>query len=93
MEDKTSLEKAAQFAGAMWNWAKIDGLKVVDKTGFDSRKEICSKCEHWNQAGFGGMGQCKVCGCSGAKLYIPSSRCPLGKWLNVESSGSVDKSR
>jgi hypothetical protein len=84
------VNKITQFAGAMWEWAKTDKFSTVSDDVLAKRKEICTKCDYWNQAGYGGMGQCRICGCSGAKLYLPSSKCPQHLWLNVDSSDKSD---
>lgn len=85
MDEPNLIEKAKNLTGAMVNWATQDGLKTVHPDMFAARKEICSTCEFWDKDGFSGRGQCKKCGCSVGKLYIPSSRCPLDppKWNSI----------
>jgi hypothetical protein len=84
---KTLIEAGVQ-------WAK-DGFEKVPKQVFDKRHEICKGCEYWDSNGFGGLGKCKACGCSVAKLYLPHSTCPLpepkwGTYLTTLSA-SLDK--
>lgn len=68
-------------------WATKDSLSIVNDVVLKDRRSICEKCEHWDRDGFFGIGKCKICGCSAAKLYVPSSICPLHppKWVNVPS--------
>ena len=58
----------------------VDGFKNCTKEEHSRRFAICHPCEYWNQNGFYGLGQCRKCGCSGAKLWVASSKCPIGKW-------------
>ena len=76
------ITQAKNFTSAMTKWATMDGLSVAPDHIIQQRKEICDACPHWNASGFAGAGQCYICGCSGLKLYIPSSKCPLTppKW-------------
>lgn len=64
-------------AGA--EWAKA-GFPIVSGGDFEARKKICASCEHWNADAFGGLGRCGKCGCSGVKLRLATSKCPVGKW-------------
>lgn len=56
------------------------GFKNVSEETFKTRKMICDSCEFWNADGWGGLGKCEKCGCSGIKLKFSSSTCPLGHW-------------
>jgi hypothetical protein len=75
------LNQAKSLTDALSNWAK-SGFVKVDQETFQRRYSICSSCEYWNPKGFGGLGQCKICGCSIGKLHLPNSKCPLKepKW-------------
>lgn len=64
-------------AGAQWAKA---GFPIVSDEGFEERKRICLECEFWNAAAFGGLGRCGKCGCSGVKLRLATSKCPVEKW-------------
>lgn len=44
------------------------------------RKAICDACENWNKRGNLGFGECKICGCSRAKIYLKISQCPKKMW-------------
>lgn len=57
-----------------------DGFKNCTKQDHDARLAICKPCEFWDDAGYMGLGKCRKCGCSGAKLWVASSKCPIGKW-------------
>lgn len=84
MEHKkpTISDKAINLTKSAINWAKIDGFTTVSSETFHQRKSICLSCENWDPTGFSNKGNCKICGCSVAKLYIPSAKCPLipPKW-------------
>lgn len=45
------------------------------------RKAICLDCPNWNPRGYNGMGKCEACGCSGFKIKLAASRCPINKWV------------
>ena len=68
---------SAAVAGAKWATA---GFPIVSGEGLAERKRICAECEFWNAGAFGGLGRCGKCGCSGVKLRMATSRCPLKKW-------------
>lgn len=77
-------QKAKNFAGAMIDWAKC-GFKLVDDTVLAERKAICIACEFWQGDGYMGAGKCSKCGCSGVKLKLASSNCPIGKWRAINN--------
>jgi hypothetical protein len=65
----------------------IDGFKNATQQLHDERLKVCLQCEFWSQEKFGGLGKCEKCGCSGAKLWVLSSKCPLNKWeIDTEES-------
>ena len=72
-------EMAKNFAVAMFEYAK-DGFKNTTPEQHGQRLAICRACEYWEEGGYYGLGKCRKCGCSGAKLWIDSSKCPIGKW-------------
>jgi len=76
-------EQVKTLSEAVKNWTIKDGMRVVPPDILELRKKICLDCEHWDKDGFIGIGKCKLCGCSAAKLYIPSSSCPIFKWKAV----------
>lgn len=72
-------ELSKNFTVAMFEYAK-DGFKNASEETYQKRLEICRACSFWDEAGYFGMGKCNKCGCSGAKLRIDSSNCPINKW-------------
>ncbi len=82
MEEPNILQKAKNLASSVTSWATHDGFSRVSPEIFLARKDICISCPNWDKTGYNGFGKCNVCGCSVAKLYIPSSTCPLDppKW-------------
>lgn len=60
-----------------------DGFKNCTKEQHDQRLDICKSCELWDASGYMGLGKCKKCGCSGMKLWVASSQCPIGKWREL----------
>lgn len=44
------------------------------------RKATCLGCLNWNPRGYMGLGRCEACGCSGLKVKLAASKCPLLKW-------------
>jgi hypothetical protein len=81
-------EIAANFTGAMASWAKA-GFKVVEREVFEKRHATCLACEHWDPHARAGLGKCKRCFCTRAKLWLATSSCPLKppKWSRVDARG------
>ncbi len=75
----TAVQKIFSLADAMVSWA-ASGFKIAPEDSYKARKAICLACDQWDGEGYFGAGACKQCGCSGAKLYLQSSTCPLRKW-------------
>ena len=75
----TTVQKIFSLADAMVSWA-ASGFKIAPEDSYKARKAICLACDQWDGEGYFGAGACKQCGCSGAKLYLQSSTCPLRKW-------------
>jgi hypothetical protein len=77
------LQMAKNFGSSMVKWAS-SGFNIVTDEMHKFRLDICNKCPNLNKNGFGGTGQCTVCGCSVvAKTKLPTERCPLDYWLPV----------
>ena len=66
-------------------WAS-SGLKMAGPETLQERYSTCLHCEFWDRDGFMGMGKCTKCGCSGAKLHMATSKCPIDKWGPVTPS-------
>jgi hypothetical protein len=60
-----------------------DGFKNCTREQHNQRLEICKACEFWDASGYMGLGKCRKCGCSGMKLWVASSKCPIGKWKEL----------
>jgi len=73
---------AGNFIGAMGAYAK-DGFRNVTKEEHAVRKAICDGCEFWDGEARMGAGKCNKCGCTGAKLWMASSECPIKKWGKI----------
>jgi len=69
---KTLVDAAVQYAQS--------GFKNCTEEQYQERLAICKGCEFYEMAGFGGIGRCLKCGCSGAKLKLGISSCPVNKW-------------
>lgn len=78
-------DQASGLIKSTIDWATKDKFNTVSPEIFSKRKEICLNCDKWDKNGFNGIGNCKVCGCSVVKLYIPSAKCPLipPKWSAI----------
>lgn len=72
-------EKIFKFFETMFIWGK-HRFKRCDNAIVTQRSSICKKCPEWNDKSYFGLGNCKVCGCTRAKWYVPNSSCPLKKW-------------
>lgn len=76
------LSKAEQLTHALLKFAR-SGFKVASDEVVASRYAICQSCEFWIDGGRILTGTCKVCGCGGAKLWLPLENCPKNKWRSV----------
>lgn len=76
---QTLIELVRRFTLATKRWAK-SGFSWVDDSTLEHRTEICLLCPFWDALARMGMGKCKKCGCSSAKLKLASEKCPMGKW-------------
>ena len=76
---QTTAELLGNFTKAITRWAN-SGFKIADSETFGKRKSLCLKCEFWDSSAYIGLGKCKKCGCSSAKLRLVSEHCPMSKW-------------
>lgn len=81
-EPPTLAERARSFAIAASEWV-ASGFKHVTHEQFEERKSICNKCPYWKGDSAFGYGGCGKCGCSALKLYLPSQKCPDGRWNSI----------
>jgi len=81
LREPTVAEMATNFTQAMGDWVQA-GFAVVGREIYEQRHAICLGCEYWDAKARAGLGKCKRCGCSRAKLWLASSKCPLNppKW-------------
>lgn len=79
LKEATTKEALYNFVSAMQESAKT-GFKRVSSEKHKERLDICSQCRFWKQTAYLGMGKCRKCGCSGLKLWLSTSRCPIQKW-------------
>ena len=56
-------------------WAAA-GFQVVTEEVHLSRSAQCAICPQWDAR----RGKCLECGCYGAKHWMASETCPLGRW-------------
>lgn len=65
----------ARFAGSLVDWA-ASGFAVVSPEVHLERSVQCAICPRWDAR----RGRCEECGCYGAKHWMASEQCPLGRW-------------
>lgn len=75
----TLLELAKNFTASVAEWVK-SGAPLVSEEQFKRRVAECRACEFFDAEAFGGKGRCMKCGCSSYKLFLATSKCPIGKW-------------
>lgn len=81
------IPRAVSLARSIGRWV-ANGAKVVSEAVLNQRLDQCqgntelgiSRCPHWNGSRLFGTMQCGKCGCTKLKLYLPTERCPIGKW-------------
>lgn len=75
-EKPTITQMARMFAYAAGQWA-ASGFRHVSQEVYQARLESCEGCYHWQGESAFGYGRCGKCGCSGLKLFMATTRCPL----------------
>ena len=78
-------ELASNFTKSTAFWAKR-GFPISSKSTWEARRDICLNCEFWDSKNFWGAGRCLKCGCTGAKLWMATASCPIGKWEKEDPS-------
>jgi len=68
-------QKAARLAHALRKW-RAAGAPLVEREVYRSRLAACQRCEHYHAEGNLGLGECAVCGCTRAKLWLATAECP-----------------
>ncbi len=76
-----SAVKIGNLRRALRRWQQ-SGFKLTPSSERKTRSSICAACPHWDDAGNLGLGECRApgCGCTRAKVWLATERCPLGKW-------------
>lgn len=83
------IEKLFTFIGTMFIWGKhkfkkCSNIEVEKRStvcqGSKNTYDISKACVEWNPDSYFKLGNCKVCGCTRAKWFVPNSDCPLKKW-------------
>lgn len=81
--------KAKRLRIELIAWRKA-GYRLADRPTRAHRTAICNVCQHYAPAGNWGLGECRApgCGCTRAKLWLASAKCPLNppKWGTVEAA-------
>lgn len=75
-EPLTLADRAVLFLADMAGWAEAR-FTLADMKKASARKKRCLVCERWRRSP---VGHCAVCGCTGAKWWVSTARCPLGFW-------------
>lgn len=78
------IAQAQNLIKEVGRWA-ADGFGFVSDAVLAQRRLICEGCEHWKGERGGSLHQmrCAKCGCRGIKLKLPTSKCPIDRWLAV----------
>lgn len=80
---------AKNFGKAMAKFAGSGFLRATAEQHAERMVE-CNACEFWDPKARLGLGKCAKCGCTGAKQWIASSECPIGKWGPVAAEKTVE---
>lgn len=73
------VDPALKLSKAVMQWTTA-GFPLADAETLKQREEICAMCEDWDAEARGGLGKCKVCGCTKLKRNMATEKCPKGKW-------------
>lgn len=75
------LVQAGNFVKEMAVWA-ASGFGNASDEVLAERRQTCESCEHWGGIRGGSLlkGRCRLCGCTGIKLALATSKCPASKW-------------
>lgn len=76
----TFLAKMTSAAQALYGAAKEWRKPVVSEEVLQQRREICQPCNFYGGSTSILRVGCKKCGCTGLKLFLVSSQCPISKW-------------
>lgn len=62
-----------------WWWLQGKGwVRLVQVAVYVRRRRICGGCDYFNAKGNWRLGECQApgCGCTKAKLWLPTAHCP-----------------
>lgn len=79
----TIISMARSLGGVAISSAKLMAKKqpvMASDEVVAERKATCLDCPNWNPMGYRGLGKCEACGCSGLKVKLTASQCPISKW-------------
>ena len=71
--------RVATLGASLASWMS-DNFQASPPELITSRTSICKECPYWSAKGYLGLGLCRKCGCSGLKVKMKVSKCPIGKW-------------
>ena len=88
LKSPNTFDMAKNALGAAKRFVK-SGFAMVSDDEFNRRSEICKPCEFWDAMARMGMGKCLKCGCTSTKLRMATEKCPLDKWLQIDTDINV----
>jgi hypothetical protein len=60
------------------------GMPRASVEEIEQRLSTCNACPSFDKDGYGGSGQCRVCGCNmEVKTVMATEACPEGKWQKI----------
>lgn len=65
--------------GAWWGATRGHGIRrLLGWRAYARRRAICGGCDYFSPKGNAWLGECQApgCGCTKAKLWLPTARCP-----------------
>lgn len=77
--------KAKRLWRELRRWRRA-GYPLASRAEQQRRLRLCEACAHYAPQGNFGLGQCRLCGCTRAKLWLASARCPHpdgARWSSV----------
>lgn len=81
LPEPTVLDMADHLGGALVKWA-ARGFPIADRGLRIHRLGLCRQCVHWREDARAGLGKCAhpSCGCTKAKVFLKTEKCPIGRW-------------
>ena len=82
-EHPSVFTKAQRLRKELGEWKRA-GMPISPRAVREARTAVCNACTYWNPKGNWGLGACEYpgCGCTKAKRFLATSRCPAGKWAS-----------